>query len=295
MIVVVLNPASGQRRRPGLRDEIEALCRQAGLDAHVRETQEPHEIATAAREALTANAEAVVAGGGDGTVSSVASILAGTPVPLGVLPLGTLNHFAKDLGIPVDHAKAIEVIAARRLQRIDVGRVNDYLFVNNCSLGVYPSIVEARERFRERGHAKWTAFVLATAEVLRSDDELSVRLDADGTKIVARTPFVFVGNNEYLAEGIRLGARARLDGRRLHCYFAPPVRTRQLPNLFAHSLFGLAQREHVLTSVAAVELWIDTPYTSGIHVACDGELVNMSTPLHFRSWPGALNVLGPQA
>jgi len=293
MVVVVLNPASGPMRRVRLQEEVEALCRKAGVEAQIREVCQPGELQAIAKEALASNPEAVVAGGGDGTVSAIASVLAGTPVPLGVLPLGTLNHFAKDLRIPLDHAKAVEVIAAHRVKRIDVGRINGRIFVNNSSLGVYPSIVEARERLRHGGRPKWTAFVLATLEVLHRGDELSIRLEADRTRIIARTPFVFVGNNEYLVEGIRLGGRTRLDGRRLYAYFAPPVRTRHLPRLFAHALFGLARREHALTAVAATELWIDTLSAPYISVACDGELQTMKAPLHCQSWPGALHVLAP--
>jgi diacylglycerol kinase family enzyme len=291
VIAIILNPASGLVRHGGLGEEIEALCRQAGLDSRVHETRDGSDIAAAAREALTSRPDAVVAAGGDGTVSAVASVVAGTSTPLGVLPLGTLNHFAKDLGIPTDRAKAIDVIAARRTRRLDVGRVNERIFVNNSSIGVYPSIVETRERLRRQGRSKWTALAMATFEVLRRDDEMSIRLEADRTKIMAHTPFVFVGNNEYLAEGIRLGARTRLDEGELHVYFAPPVRTRHLPRLFAHAVFGLTRREQMLMSLATRELWIDTPFALSLKVACDGELHSLDTPLHYRTWPGALTVL----
>ncbi len=291
MIVVVVNTASGVTKRPELREELESACRRHGIDPQIHDAREPREIPALVRDALEAGAEAVIAGGGDGTISSVASVLAGTRVPLGVLPLGTLNHFAKDLGIPLDLAKAVEVVAARRVRRIDVGCVNDRVFVNNCSLGIYPSILEIRERLRRAGHRKWTAFVLATLEVLRNDDELTIRLEADRTNTVVRTPFVFVGNNEYLVEGINLGARTRLDGRRLYAYFAPPVRTHALPKLLAHALFGIARQQHSLASLSASELWIDTPSPSSIKTACDGELLTLATPLHYRSWPGALHVL----
>jgi diacylglycerol kinase family enzyme len=135
---------------------------------------------------------------------------------------------------------------------------------------------------------------LCTIEVLRREDEVSIRLEADRTKIIARTPFVVIGNNEYRVEGIGIGGRTRLDGGRLHTYFAPPVRTRQLPNLLAHAMFGLARPEEVLTSLSATELWIDT-FSPTASVACDGELHVLSIPLHYRSWPQALQVLAPGA
>jgi diacylglycerol kinase family enzyme len=293
MIAIVLNPASGVARRPRLREEVEELFRDAGLDARVREPADPRGIASAARVALDARPEAVVAGGGDGTVSAVAAALAGSSTPLGVLPLGTLNHFAKDAGIPLDHQKAVQTIAARHSKRVDVGRVNDRIFINNSSIGVYPSFVASRERLRQQGHSKWAAFAMATADVLRRDGEVAIRLEGDLARIGGRTPFVFVGNNEYFVEGLKLGGRTRLDAGRLHAYFAPPVRTRHLPKLFAQAVFGYARRDHALESVSGTELWIDTPLTPTIKVACDGELLTLATPLHYRSWPGALALLAP--
>ena len=246
------------------------------------------------RHALDGHPEALVAGGGDGTVNAVASALAGTATPMGVLPLGTLNHFAKAAGIPLDLPGAVQTVVAGRTKRVDVGRVSDRLFVNNASIGIYPSIVESRERLQRHGRSKWAALALATADVLRRNEEVTIRLERDGTSIIARTPFVFVGNNEYLVEGFRIGARTRLDAGRLHAYFAPPVRTRDLPKLFAQALFGLARREHALESIGGRELWADTPLARAIDVACDGEVLTLKTPLHFQSCPGALLVFAPE-
>src|SRR5215213_6089188 len=178
MIVVLLNPASGTVR-PGLRAEVGELFRAAGVDACVQELAEPGELRAAIRDALDTHPEALVAGGGDGTVSTLAAALAGTSIPLGVLPLGTLNHFAKDAGIPLDLQKAVETIAARHTRHVDVGRVNDRTFINNSSIGVYPSFVHFRERFRAAGRSKWVASALAAVEVLRRDSEVAIRLHSN--------------------------------------------------------------------------------------------------------------------
>jgi len=292
VLTVLLNPASGSARDAGVRAHIEELFRRHGADVAIHEVA-PHGIALAARDALKDSPDAIVAGGGDGTVSAVASALAGGSTPLGVLPLGTLNHFAKDLHIPIDVDKAVQTIAQRHVKRVDVCRVGDRIFINNASIGLYPSIVERRERLRRLGHAKWTAFALATLDVLRRGDEVSIRLESRNTAIAARTPFLFVGNNEYLVEGIHLGARTRLDAGRLSAYFAPPVRTRDLPKLFARALLGYARREHALEVLSAAELWVDTPAGRRMKVACDGEVLTLSAPLHFRAWPGALTVIVP--
>ena len=252
------------------------------------------DISLAVCEALDSHPEALVAGGGDGTVNAVASALAGTATPMGVLPLGTLNHFAKAAGIPLDLPEAVQTVVAGHTKRVDVGRVSDRLFVNNASIGIYPSIVESRDRLRRQGRSKWAALVLATADVLRRDEEVTIRLERDRTRIIARTPFVFVGNNDYLVEGFRIGARTRLDAGRLYAYFAPPMRTRDLPKLFAQALFGFARRDHALESIDGGEFWADTPLARSIDVACDGELLTLKTPLHFRSCPGALLVFAPK-
>ena len=266
----------------------------AGSEALIVELQRGQDPAEVAR-AASARTSIVVAAGGDGTVSRVAAGLVGTPAVLGVLPLGTLNHFAKDLRIPLDLEKAVATIAAPRVGRVDVGLVNDRVFLNNSSIGIYPSIIEAREELRRLGHRKWPAFALATYRVLRRYPGVFVRIEADGRQSVWRTPFVFVGNNEYELDGIRLGGRARLDGGQLFTYLAPRVRTRELPMLLARALLGRVRQSGAFEIVSAPEVWIDTPNARQVRVALDGEITTMTTPLHYRTCPGALKVLLPPA
>jgi diacylglycerol kinase family enzyme len=289
VLVVILNLESANAR--AAREEIGRLFRDARIDADIRETT-PGNIETSAREALQNHPQAVVAAGGDGTVSTVAAVLAGTSMPLGVLPLGALNHFARDVGVPGDLAAAVQLASAHRVRLVDAGCINNKTFINNASIGVYPSVVERRDQLRQNGHTKWRATAAATLEVLRAGSELAVRLKAERTEIVARTPFLFVGNNQYLVEGVKLGARTKLDEGRLYAYYAPPVRTQDLPILFARSLSGRV-REHTLRSLSSAELWVDALHARDIKVACDGEVLTCTTPLHYRSWPRALAVLSP--
>jgi diacylglycerol kinase family enzyme len=291
LVTVLFNPTDVGADE--LRARIAERFRTAGSEARIVDLQQGQDFTEVAR-AAGARTSIVVAAGGDGTVSRVAAGLVGTPAALGVLPLGTLNHFAKDLGIPLDLEKAVATIAAPRIGRIDVGRVNDRVFVNNSSIGIYPSIVDAREELRRLGHRKWPAFALATFRVLRSHRGVVVRIDADGRQSLWRTPFVFVGNNEYELDGIHLGGRARLDGGRLFTYLAPRLRTRELPMLLARALLGVS-RSGAFEIVSAPELWIDMPHVRHVRVALDGEIATMTTPLHYRTWPGALKVLLPPA
>ena len=292
MVAIVLNPTSGVTQRPRIREEIDDLFREAGIDVHVYAVANPGDTPATARAALDAHPAALVAAGGDGTVSAVAGAVAGTATPMGVLPLGTRNHFAKDAGLPLDLKKAVQTIAEGHTRHVDVGRVNNRVFVNNASLGVYPSFVESRDRYLDQGRWKASAVALALAEVLSREGEMVIRLQGDCTRVLARTPFVFVGNNEYLAEGVNMGGRTRLDAGRLFTYYAPPVRTRDLPKLFGLALFGRVRRDRTLRSMATTEMWVDT-FTPAVRVACDGEVLTLSSPLHCQSWPRALTLFCP--
>jgi diacylglycerol kinase family enzyme len=256
----------------------------------VRAGQDPSEVA---REA-SARASIVVACGGDGTVSAVAAGVVGSEAALGVLPLGTLNHFAKDLHIPLDLREAVAVVAARHIERVDVGQANDRVFINNSSIGLYPSIVDERERLRGLGHRKGPAMAIATFRVLRRYRGFTVHIDVDGRRKSWHTPFVFIGNNEYAIDGIRLGARTRLDQGKLFVYVAPKAHTRDLPMLLVKALAGRAGRSGAFEIVPTTELSIGSRTGRGLRVAVDGEVVRMSTPITYRACPRTLQVVVPQ-
>jgi diacylglycerol kinase family enzyme len=293
-IAVILNAAPARPRTAGMEAEIVDQFRAAGRDdVEIIALQDGQDPAGAARNAST-RASIVVAAGGDGTVSSVATGIFRSEAALGILPLGTLNHFARDLRIPFDLSQAVAIVCAGRIGQVDVGQVNDHLFVNNSSIGIYPSIVDAREMLRRQGHRKWPAMVIATVGVLRRYRGVRVTIDAGGRRRTWRSPFVFVGNNEYTIDGIGLGARASLDAGMLFVYLTPRVRTRHLPILLLKALAGHARRSGEFEIVSASELWIETSRRRYMPVAFDGELRQMQTPLHYRALAKALRVVVPQ-
>ena len=221
-IEVVLNASAGAGDCERARDLLRKILGEANVPANVSLARDGEEITALVRRAAhDPGCRAVWAGGGDGTVSAVAASLVGTEKALGVLPLGTLNHFAKDLGLPLDLEGAARALLAGRVTRVDAAEVNGRVFVNNSGLGLYPSIVRERERRRERhGLGKWAALAWATLTVLRRYPYLRARLSADGRTLSRRTPFLFVGNNEYELDAFRIGGRARLDGGRLCVHLA---------------------------------------------------------------------------
>ena len=132
----------------------------------------------------------MVAGGGDGTVSAVAGVLAGTNAAIGVLPMGTLNHFAKDVGIPRHLEAAVRNIFTGQVTNVDVGEVNGRVFVNNSGIGFYPHFVRQREEQEQHGHVKRVAFVLALRSVMRRYFRLRMKLHMDQAEALDHvTPF----------------------------------------------------------------------------------------------------------
>jgi YegS/Rv2252/BmrU family lipid kinase len=295
-VEVILNASAGAHRPEEVGRVVAEAFAACGVEARVQVAREGEDVARLARLALSNGARAVVAGGGDGTVSAVASLLAGTEKPLGVLPLGTLNHFAKDLGVPLGVAEAARGVCEGRVVAVDVGEVNGKVFVNNSSLGLYPRIVRRREKLRERlGSGKWAAFFRAAFAVLRRYPFLNVRLSADGQEIVRRTPFVFVGNNEYQTGSFQLGARSCLDAGCLSLYVAHRTGRLGLLRLAVRALFGRLSQAKDFDALRAQEVWVETHRPKRLHVATDGEVAVMTTPLHYRVRPGALRVIVPKA
>jgi diacylglycerol kinase family enzyme len=295
-VEVIINAAAGG----GSEDNdtaraVKAAFDACGVAARVSVARSGGQVTEFAQRALSNGARAVVAGGGDGTVGSVAGALAGTDRPLGVLPLGTLNHFAKDLGIPLTLEEAARNVCEGRAVPVDLGEVNGRVFVNNSSLGLYPRIVRRRERLQAReGSGKWPAFLRAALAVLRRYPFLHVRLDADGHEIVRKTPFVFIGNNEYQVENLQMGARTGLDAGHLSLYVAHRTGRLGLLRLAVSALLGRLRQEEDFDSLCAREIWVETRRPKRLPVATDGEVTVLSTPLHFRIRPGALKVIVPK-
>ena len=161
-----------------------------GVSAEITLAESGVKVAELAREAARGDWTVIVAGGGDGTINAVASAVVGSDKVLGVLPLGTLNHFARDLKIPNDLDLAARAIISGQTISVDVGEVNGRIFLNNSSLGLYPTIVLEREKKQRLGSGKWPAFVWAAVTVFRRYPFLDVRLSVDGKEFRRRTPFV---------------------------------------------------------------------------------------------------------
>jgi YegS/Rv2252/BmrU family lipid kinase len=294
-MIVLINPHAGESGYAASRLETRIAQLFAALGETPRIVQ-PHsgsELASLAWEIARSSEQTIVAAGGDGTVSTVAGELAGTEKTLGVLPIGTLNHFAKDLRIPLDLARAVRTVVHGRRIAIDAGEVNGRIFINNSSLGIYPEIVSRRVLQQQRlGRSKWPAFFTATMHAFRHFPFLHLQIEVEGQQIARTTPFLFVGNNEYQMAGFRIGSRARLDTGLLGLYLTQ--RTSRL-GLILHALralFGRLNQAKDFAVFTVKEARIETGRRR-LLVAWDGEIAWMETPLRYRTRPGALRVLVP--
>ncbi|WP_323144715.1 diacylglycerol/lipid kinase family protein [Massilia phyllosphaerae] len=301
-VQVIVNAGAGTGHDDDRAGELRRKLRDAGLDAELTLAAGGGELIAAARRAREGGAELVVAGGGDGSMNAVASQIVGTGaaanIRFGVLPMGTLNHFAKDLGIPLDLDAAIGNLVTGVPVSVDVGEVNGRIFLNNSGLGLYPDIVRDREKQQSRlGRGKWPAALWASLAALRRYPFLSLRLavkgeDGGGERLARRTPFVFIGNNAYTMQGLSIGARERLDAGTLSLYVAQhPTRFGLLRFAF-DALRGRLGEERDFDVLHAAAFELDT-HRKRLHVATDGEVTVMTAPLHYRSLPGALRVLVP--
>jgi diacylglycerol kinase family enzyme len=210
---------------------------------------------------------------------------------MGVLPFGTLNHFARDLNIPVDLERAVAAVVKGLETQVDVGEVNGHAFINNSSLGLYPSIVREREKQQRLGRGKWPALVVAALAVLRRYPFLDVRVGVEGRDLETRTPSVFIGNNEYEMAAFTIGRRVALDRGELSLYLLNRTRRWGLLRLAFRAMFGGIDQEKDFLRVCTSEVRIDARHKRPFRVALDGEVTLMDPPLHYVIRPRALRVI----
>jgi YegS/Rv2252/BmrU family lipid kinase len=292
-VAVLLNVAAGKTDADPQLREIKAAFAEVGIEPKIWQAESGEDLRQAAKEALALGYPIITAAGGDGTVSTTADALAGSESSLGLLPAGTLNHFAKDMNIDLDFKEAAKTIAEGHEVAVDIGKVNDRYFINNASIGIYPQLLRHRERIRKKGISKWTAFVSALFNVmLESPSPLRVRLNVGEKEMETLTSFIFVGNNEYEITGFHIGIRQQLDAGFLSVYLSRrTTRLGMIGLLFRAVLGRLGKRKEADFDIYRTrEFRIDTE-NGVLEAALDGELTTFNTPLNFSIQPRSLKVM----
>ena len=294
-MIVILNAEAGPVWNSGneMRTALGDAFDRAGINADIVEVHGSDRLVGALEKALQKPTGTVVAAGGDGTVSTVAGHVIGTNKSLGVLPLGTLNHFAKDVGIPLELGAAVRTLAEGQTKPVDVAEVNGRVFINNSCLGIYPHIVARRENLRQQSNrSKWSAFVWASVLAFRRFPFLNLRIWLDGRELRRNTAFLFVGNNEYEMTGFGLGARRRLDRGKLGLCTTHRTGRLGLLRLGVRALLERLEQAGDFEAFSVDAALIDSRHKR-LLVSTDGEVNYMQPPLCYRSRPGALRVIVP--
>jgi diacylglycerol kinase family enzyme len=293
-VTVLLNRGSGAIAADrGLADKAGNALRQAGLDVEV-ELVSGGECGVRCKAAADRGDEMLVVGGGDGTVSAAASALVGTETLLGILPLGTLNHFARDLGIPTKLDEAALLIASRKERRVDVGEMNDRIFINNSAIGLYPLMVVDRDLQRKKlGRSKRLAMIVASLRTLMrfNHHRLTLTVNEEQTGRID-TPLLFVGNNHYRIDIGAPGTRERIDGGELSVFV---MRKKTRTGMIAASLRALFDhaRSNDMVRLEQVERLRVASHRSQLAVSLDGEVVRAQPPLDYKIRKKALRVIAP--
>ena len=292
---IILNSQAGTFLGTGgelLLKRIRAGFASRGIDANIQMCM-PEEIAQCVRKALEGNPDVIVAVGGDGTIGAVVNAMVPWAIPLGIIPMGTLNHFAKDAGIPLDLDGALDTIHTGTARRVDVGEVNGHFFLNNSSIGLYATIIRHRDRQQEIwGRGKWHAMLVACIHALHAFPIVSVRVKADGDVKVFTTPFVFIGNNDYQMNLFEIGKRERLDSGNLSLYLAKGDTRLALLRMALQLLLHRLKQDRDFAHLFLEEVSIQTMRPS-LDVALDGEICRMSMPLNYSIHKSALPILLP--
>lgn len=287
-MAVIYNAQSGSALSA---QELRKLFQAASLEPEFIKLT-PHldtDIAKAQKDGCTI----FIAVGGDGTINAVANEVIKHDATLGILPLGTLNHFAKDLHIPIDHEKAISVIAKGHVKKVDTGRINDKLFLNNSSIGLYPLLV--REREKEEGTiSKWPAAAVALVRTLRKQKTYDVTLQIDNEKKEKlTTPFIFIGNNSYNLSTPGLLHRKSITDGNLAVSIVKTANTLQMLRIARDVAIGKPGLSGRFTTYRAKKLTIALD-EKHLDVAFDGETKQLNTPLHYSIEPKSLRVITPR-
>ncbi|HYU41205.1 MAG TPA: diacylglycerol kinase family protein [Vicinamibacteria bacterium] len=292
---VLLNAAAGLRPRQVQAEvvRVRELFATLDVEAHVRLVAGP-ELLAAAREAAVSDTDVVVMAGGDGTMSAGAGGLAGSGKTMGVLPLGTLNHFARDLGIPTELEEAVRNVAEGIVREVDVGEANDRVFVNNSSLGLYPAAVSLRDAWMARQSTqKWVAMGRAALDTLRRFPVVRLTLRLPEGSLNVTTPMVFIGNNRYQTKLFSLGQRPALDEGDLWVYLARDAGRFRFLRLALRALIGRLDDSRDFQGLCVKEMLVEDRRRV-LRVAFDGEVCHVAPPLRYRIRPRALRVIVPR-
>lgn len=275
-----------------LREEILAAFRAEGHEVTLHLIS-PDELVPAIERALAEGCQALVVGGGDGTVRTAAMTLLGTDVPLGILPLGTLNRLARDLKIPFEVHAAAATLANGRVQAIDVGDVNGRIFLNNSVLGLTVIYSQYRQSLRGRPFLeRMRGYATAFKEILKTRRRMDVDIDHGQSRMRLRVLSMAVSNNRYVEKASLMLQKEALTDGVLAAYISQHPSGWGLARAIVKAMLGRFSSDPHVVHLEAHEIDVSAR-RSRLRLANDGELEIVEMPLRYTIRPRALKVLVP--
>jgi diacylglycerol kinase family enzyme len=272
-------------------DQLLEAARSRGLE--VMEMTRDLDCRQIIREQIRRGIRLFVAAGGDGTVNHVIQAVVHTEAVAAVIPTGTYNHFARDLGIPLDWRAALDVALTGESRPVDTGRINDRFFLNNVSIGLYPDLVARREK-RGRDYPRWKARLYALYGTMRKYPHVTVAVESDTRHDVIRTHVFMVSNNSYDLERVGIEApRTKLSEGRLSVYWLPHTPRWQLMRFAARYLAGRVRTIPGFRSFRTLRMLVQSSRPA-LQVGVDGEVFSLQTPLVITAVPQSLAVRVPK-
>lgn len=296
-ITVLMNASSGSEDKAAAHLAIDTVLRAKGRNVEMYLARRPHDLPMLAQQAADTRPGILVAAGGDGTLNAVASVARARGLPFAVIPLGTFNYFARELGIPIDTASAARVIAEGWVRPVSVGQVNGRLFLNNASIGLYRRLIEHREVHKKRfGRNRLVALFSGLVTLLREHRTYRLRLDIDGQALTLSSLSVFFGRNALQMEQLGLDEALCVARGELAVLALREVDRIELLGLALRGAFARLESAENLRQYCALKVhvdWLDR-WSRRIRVAVDGELVECTLPLVIEALPNALQVIVPR-
>lgn len=293
-VCVVMNRGSGKKKHRELAEQLQAELAPHCGSFTLRQSRRGSDLPGLAKQVAGEGFDLVIAAGGDGTQSAVAGALTGTGVAMGVLPGGTFNYFARDLGVGETIEDALATLKDARLEPVDVGDVNGLIFLNNVSLGAYPQILKTREGVYERwGRSRIAAYwsVLVALRRLRRPMQLVARVDGESRSFTSA--LVFVARSAYQMDSFGLDGAEAIRNGQFAVLIAKAKKPLPLMRSAVRLAFGHSAKDSDFDLIVTDHLQIETPQRRQL-VAHDGEKTVLHSPFRLQVRHGELHVLLPR-
>lgn len=296
-IRIIINSGSGKDEKQPLTERIHEALADSGRDIAFIEFS-PDDDFTAVCEPVVKSTKAaggvVVAAGGDGTVNAVALLCHKHSAVMGIIPLGTFNYFARELGIPTEPGEAAKILATGVVKEVSAGFIQDHIFLNNASFGLYTKIIRNREQDKSRfGRRRFVALISGIISVFKGQERFSIHVKANDKKELRTTTMVFVGNNTLQLENVGLEVAACTAQRKLAVVILKETTSLQTIGLLLRGILKNLKDKDKIEGFCAEAFEVET-YRKTVDMVIDGEIIQCRPPLSFRVDPHALRVMVPR-